>query len=101
MRRALWIVLLLLAVVAAVWVARRPGPQAPVEAVGKGAQVLEVMDGDSIRVRTADARELVVRLYGVDAPEKDQPFAQQSRAFTVNATQGTEVQLDVVEIDQY
>ncbi len=101
MRRALWIGLLLLAVVAAVWVARRPVPQAPVEAVGKGAQVLEVMDGDSIRVRTADARELVVRLYGVDAPEKDQPFAQQSRAFTTDATQGTEAQLDVVEIDQY
>jgi len=41
--------------------------------------VFRVMDGDSLWVRTADGREIEIRLADVDAPERDQPFADAAR----------------------
>lgn len=40
---------------------------------------IAVHDGDSFVVRTADGRRLQVRIAGIDAPEKGQPFADVSR----------------------
>ena len=40
-----------------------------------------VTDGDTFRVKTDKYGELVVRFYGIDAPEKKQVFYQQSKEF--------------------
>lgn len=71
-------------------------------------RVLEVVDGDTIRV-DLDGRETPVRLIGVDTPEKDGPFtdeecfgAQASR-FTGEALGGRTVDLefDVERTDRF
>ncbi len=40
--------------------------------------VLRVIDGDSVKVRLPDGEEHSVRMYGIDAPEKDQQFGRDS-----------------------
>lgn len=40
-----------------------------------------ITDGDTFRLKTEDLGELVIRFYGIDAPEKKQAFYQQSRDF--------------------
>jgi len=39
----------------------------------------QVMDGDSLRIRTPEGREIEVRLADIDAPERGQPFADRAR----------------------
>lgn len=40
------------------------------------AEVIGVMDGDTIKVLTSDKREIKIRFEHIDAPEKKQPFGQ-------------------------
>ena len=39
------------------------------------AKVVKISDGDTIKVLTADKQEIKIRLHGIDAPEKKQPFS--------------------------
>jgi endonuclease YncB( thermonuclease family) len=41
--------------------------------------VYRVIDGDSLRIRTQEGREIEVRLADIDAPERDQPYADRAR----------------------
>ncbi|MGB5986283.1 MAG: thermonuclease family protein [Desulfobacterales bacterium] len=43
---------------------------------------IQVIDGDTFIIRTADHTEQRVRLHGVDSPEIDQPFGLKARQFT-------------------
>lgn len=58
--------------------------------------VTQVTDGDTI---TVDGRN--VRLQGIDAPERDQPYGSQASIALRSAVQGRRVCLEVREIDQY
>ena len=40
------------------------------------AEVVAVMDGDTIKVLTSDKKEIKIRFEHIDAPEKKQPFGQ-------------------------
>lgn len=40
------------------------------------AEVVAVMDGDTIKVLTSDKREIKIRFEHIDAPEKKQPYGQ-------------------------
>ena len=40
------------------------------------AEVVGVMDGDTIKVLTSDKQEIKIRFEHIDAPEKKQPFGQ-------------------------
>jgi endonuclease YncB( thermonuclease family) len=44
-------------------------------------EVVSVADGDTITVLTTDFERIKVRLYGVDCPEKGQPFGQEAKAY--------------------
>lgn len=106
MRRLLAVALLLLALGAR-------AEQAPEAARGgEAAVVAHVVDGDTVRVRLG-AREVTVRLLGVDTPElhdrRDrraaaQPFAYEAAAFTRRALSGRTVHLrydSTQRIDRY
>lgn len=55
-------------------------PSAPVQRnpVFSGT-VVEVMEGDLFKVRTKDWGDYTVKLWGVDAPEVDQPFGKAAK----------------------
>jgi endonuclease YncB( thermonuclease family) len=43
------------------------------------ARALSIADGDSFEARSADGKKIRIRLAGIDAPEKSQPWANKSR----------------------
>jgi len=58
-----------------------------VKAEASPALVVDVVDGDTVKV--ADASGLtVIRLYGIDAPEKKQTQGQEARQFVANMVEG-------------
>jgi micrococcal nuclease len=72
------------------------------------ARVVEVVDGDTIRV-ALDGGEVPVRLIGIDTPERDGPFTEeeclgpQASRFTADALDGRDVELeyDVERTDRF
>jgi micrococcal nuclease len=56
------------------------------------AEVIKVKDGDSIIIKDQEAgKEEELRLFGVDAPEKDQAFGLQSRQFSAEQVQDKKI----------
>lgn len=63
--------------------------------------IVGVTDGDTVKLLTADKREVKIRLYGVDAPEKAQAFGQKAKQFSSELVFGKEAQVEVIDIDRY
>ena len=42
------------------------------------AKVVSITDGDTIKVYNADQGQIKIRLYGIDTPEKGQPYGKAS-----------------------
>lgn len=67
---------------------------------GYQATVIKVIDGDSIKV-AKNKRTIVIRLYGIDAPEWKQPFSQKSKNYIRSVILGRKVWVESVEKDSY
>lgn len=68
------------------------------------ARVVGVVDGDSIRVvREDDAAEnvLEIRLSGIDAPERGQPWWKTARTALAERVSGKSVRINAVTTDRY
>lgn len=63
-------------------------------------KVVGVADGDTITV-LRDKSPIKIRLHGVDAPEKAQPFGERAKQFTSSLVFGKEVRVEVVTRDKY
>lgn len=72
---------------------------APEAAAGDGARVVEVVDGDTIRVELAGERE-AVRLIGINAPERGECLADAATDRLEDLVAGREVELVVDETDR-
>ncbi|RYG42351.1 nuclease [bacterium] len=70
-------------------------------ASGFAGQVVSVADGDTFTLRTESGKKVKVRLWGVDAPERDQAFGLSSRRFLERAVAGRTVRIEVREKDRY
>ncbi len=62
--------------------------QLPVPFSGK---VIKIVDGDTFDVLTADNKTVRIRMNGIDAPEKKQPFGQKSKDHLAALCFGNEV----------
>lgn len=63
-------------------------------------RVIGVSDGDTITV-LRDRHPEKIRLHGIDAPEKGQPFGERAKQFTSERAFGREVSIRVVDHDRY
>jgi endonuclease YncB( thermonuclease family) len=63
-------------------------------------KVVEITDGDTIVVVKGD-KKLDVRLYGVDAPESDQPYGLKAKQFTKRVVGNRSVHVDTKYCDRY
>ena len=63
-------------------------------------KVVGVADGDTITV-LHDRTSQKIRLHGVDAPEKAQPFGDKAKQLTSSLVFGKEVKVEVVTRDKY
>ena len=69
-------------------------------------QVLEgicvgVADGDSLLLELPSGERVRVRLFGIDAPEKDQEFALPARKKLTGLVYDKSIRVEVRDVDQY
>ena len=69
-------------------------------------KVIKVSDGDTISVKrlkngVLDGDLIKVRLYGVDAPEKDQDFGYESKKALINYVADKTIEIDIKSKDRY
>lgn len=64
-------------------------------------KVVGVSDGDTITVLDSDKRQHKIRVAGIDAPEKNQPFGQRSKENLSGLVFGREVDVQWSKHDRY
>jgi endonuclease YncB( thermonuclease family) len=64
-------------------------------------KVVGVSDGDTITVLDSGKQQHKIRVAGIDAPEKDQPFGQRSKENLARLVFGKEVDVQWVKYDRY
>ena len=64
-------------------------------------RVVGVADGDTVTILDADHQQHRVRLQGIDAPEKAQPFGQRSKENLSRLVAGKDVRVDWAKRDKY
>lgn len=65
------------------------------------ALVVEILDGDTIRAKSADGVILIIRLDGIDAPEKGQPFSNVSADALGELVFQKRIDIHIVGQDRY
>ena len=64
-------------------------------------KVVAVTDGDTIKVLDSNSVQHKVRLTGIDAPEKAQPFGNASRNYLASMVAGKSVRIESSKTDRY
>jgi endonuclease YncB( thermonuclease family) len=64
-------------------------------------KVVVVTDGDTIKVLDANGKLHKIRLSGIDAPEKGQPFGKASREHLASLVAGKSVRVESSKTDRY
>lgn len=64
-------------------------------------KVVRVSDGDTVTLLDNENNQHKVRLNGIDAPEKGQPYGDKSKEYLSNLIAGKEVTVEVKGTDQY
>jgi len=76
----------------------KPTQELPPSSQGK---VIKVTDGDSITILSARNEKVRVRLTGIDAPESDQPFGEESKNSLASMLSDKEVKIETNKTDRY
>lgn len=63
--------------------------------------MISIADGDSFTLMGADGRRIGVRIGGIDAPEKGQPFADQAREQLVRLLGEGNLNIEPIKTDPY
>ena len=65
------------------------------------AKVVSVTDGDTIKVFNSEKGQVKIRLFGIDTPEKAQPYGQAAGKFLASLIAGAVVEIESVTKDRY
>ena len=72
----------------------------PCPALGWSGKVIGVADGDTITV-LREKQPQKIRLYGIDCPEKRQPYGKKAKQFTSDMVFGKTVEVNRIDTDRY
>ncbi|WP_416438845.1 thermonuclease family protein [Phnomibacter sp. MR] len=64
-------------------------------------KVISIADGDTFTLLTADNKQVIIRLHGIDCPEKKQPHYQQAKNFVSAKIFGQRVEVQHKGKDRY
>lgn len=64
-------------------------------------RAVNIADGDTFTLLTGDTTRIKVRLLGIDAPEKKQPFGQKAKEALGQLLEGQQVTIHVENKDRY
>ncbi len=65
------------------------------------AHVVAVADGDTFSVETTEGERFKVRIYGIDAPERDQDFGPEAGEYLADLILDRDVTVDDEDRDRY
>jgi endonuclease YncB( thermonuclease family) len=63
------------------------------------AKVISVTDGDTIKVYNKEQGQVKIRLFGIDSPEKRQPYGRAAKKYLASIITGARVEIEPVTID--
>ena len=63
-------------------------------------RVIRIADGDTITM-LCEGKSVKVRIFGVDSPERAQPYGMDAREFTYGQVYGEYVELEIKDKDKY
>ena len=64
-------------------------------------RIIKVTDGDTVTLLTKNNKQLKIRLYGIDCPEKGQDFYQVAKDYVSDAIYDKKVQVEIINKDRY
>jgi micrococcal nuclease len=64
-------------------------------------RVVAIADGDTLTVLDAEKTQHKIRLAGIDAPEKGQPFGTKARENLAGKVFKQDVRVEVIDVDRY
>jgi len=64
-------------------------------------RVVKIADGDTLTVLDASNEQHRIRLAGIDAPEKGQPFGTKARENLAGKVFGQTIRVEVIDVDRY
>jgi hypothetical protein len=64
-------------------------------------KVIRVADGDTLTILDASQAHHTIRLAGIDAPEKSQPYGAEARENLIRLAEGKDARLDCQKTDRY
>ena len=64
-------------------------------------KVVAVANGDILTIRLDDEKLATIRVYGIDCPERGQPFGTKAKQFTADRAFGKSISVKVVDTDRY
>jgi endonuclease YncB( thermonuclease family) len=64
-------------------------------------RVVAIADGDTLTLLTPDRRQVKIRLHGVDAPERRQPWGNRARQALSDLAFQRTVRVEVQDVDRY
>jgi micrococcal nuclease len=69
--------------------------------INQTGKVVGIADGDTFTMLDNNNKQVRVRLYGIDAPEKNQDYGQVSKKFLSDLIFNEQVTIKEIESDQY
>lgn len=78
-----------------------PAQDTPDDGERISGRVVNIADGDTLTIRTADGNTEKIRLFGIDAPERGQPFGRKAQAALDAMIAGKTVTVKIEDRDQY
>lgn len=74
----------------------RPGIATALE-----GKIIHISDGDTVTLLTSDHKKIKIRLYGIDTPEKAQPYGNRAKQFTASKVGNKQVTVEEYGKDRY
>ena len=71
----------------------------PLTAHAWTAKVVSVTDGDTIKVVNTERLQVKIRLYGIETPEKGQPYGKAAGRYLASLIAGANVEVETVTTD--
>lgn len=66
-----------------------------------GLRAVKVADGDTTTLLNEQNEQQKIRLHGIDAPEKGQPYSREAKAYLGSLLQGGNLRIEIETRDRY
>lgn len=73
----------------------------PISVYAWSAQVVKIIDGDTVHVKDNKGEMVKIRIYGIDCPELDQAYGKAAKQLTAKLILGKQIEIIPITQDRY